>query len=141
MEKKRIIIVGPAYPYRGGIADFNERLAYEFQHEGHEVSIYTFTLQYPSFLFPGTTQYATGAAPEGLSIVRRLNSINPFNWIKVGRDIRRARPDVVMIRFWLPFLAPCLGTVARIIRRDKGIKVVALLDNVIPHEFLYGTHR
>lgn len=138
MEKKRIIIVGPAYPYRGGIADFNERLAYEFQHEGHEVSIYTFTLQYPSFLFPGTTQYATGAAPEGLSIVRRLNSINPFNWIKVGRDIRRARPDVVMIRFWLPFLAPCLGTVARIIRRDKGIKVVALLDNVIPHEHRVG---
>ena len=138
MEKKRIIIVGPAYPYRGGIADFNERLAYEFQHEGHEVSIYTFTLQYPSFLFPGTTQYATGAAPEGLSIVRRLNSINPFNWIKVGRDIRRARPDVVMIRFWLPFLAPCLGTVARIIRRDKGIKVVALLDNVIPHEHRIG---
>lgn len=138
MEKKRIIIVGPAYPYRGGIADFNERLAYEFQHEGHEVSIYTFTLQYPSFLFPGTTQYATGPAPKGLSIVRRLNSINPFNWIKVGREIRRARPYMVMIRFWLPFLAPCLGTVARIIRRDKGIKVVALLDNVIPHERRIG---
>ncbi len=140
MEKKRIIIVGPAYPYRGGIADFNERLAYEFQREGHEVTIYTFTLQYPSFLFPGKTQYATGAAPEKLSIVRKLNSINPFNWLKVGREIRRAHPDMVMIRFWLPFLAPCLGTVARIVRKDKSIKVVALLDNVIPHEHRIGDH-
>ena len=138
MEKKRIIIVGPAYPYRGGIADFNERLAYEFQREGHEVKTITFTLQYPSFLFPGKTQYATGPAPEGLSIVRKLNSVNPFNWIKIGREIRRARPDMVMIRFWLPFLAPCLGTVARIVRRDKHIKVVGLLDNVIPHEHRIG---
>ncbi|MBQ4082717.1 MAG: glycosyltransferase [Bacteroidaceae bacterium] len=136
--KKRIVIVGPAYPYRGGIADFNERLAYEFQREGHEVSIYTFTLQYPSFLFPGKTQYATGAAPDGLSITRKLNSINPLNWLKVGREIRHQHPDMVMIRFWLPFLAPCLGTVARVIRKKKGIKVVALLDNVIPHEHRIG---
>ena len=106
MEKKRIIIVGPAYPYRGGIADFNERLAREFQREGHEVMTYTFTLQYPSFLFPGTTQYSTSAAPEDLHIVRRVNSVNPLNWLKVGREIRRQRPDMVMIRFWLPFLAP-----------------------------------
>lgn len=138
MEKKRIIIVGPAYPYRGGIADFNERLAREFQREGHEVITYTFTLQYPNFLFPGKTQYSTSAAPEELTIVRKVNSINPFNWIKVGREIRRQRPDMVMIRFWLPFLAPCLGTIARIIRRDKQIKVVGLLDNVIPHEHRIG---
>lgn len=138
MEKKRIIIVGPAYPYRGGIADFNERLAREFQREGHEVITYTFTLQYPNFLFPGKTQYSTSAAPEDLTIVRKVHSVNPFNWIKVGREIRRQRPDMVMIRFWLPFLAPCLGTIARIIRRDKQIKVVGLLDNVIPHEHRIG---
>ena len=136
--KKRIIIVGPAYPYRGGIADFNERLAQEFQREGHEVITYTFTLQYPSFLFPGTTQYSTGPAPKDLNIVRMINSINPLNWIKVGREIRRQRPDMVMIRFWLPFLAPCLGTIARIVRRDKNIRVVGLLDNVIPHEHRIG---
>lgn len=138
MEKKRIIIVGPAYPYRGGIADFNERLSREFQREGHEVTIYTFTLQYPGFLFPGKTQYSTSPAPVDLNIERKVNSINPINWIKVGREIRRQRPDVVMIRFWLPFLAPCLGTIARVVRRDKHIKVVALLDNVIPHERRIG---
>lgn len=136
--KKRIIIVGPAYPYRGGIADFNERLAREFQREGHEVLIYTFTLQYPGFLFPGTTQYATGPAPEDLNIVRRVHSINPLNWLKVGREIRRQCPDMVMIRFWLPFLAPCLGTIARVVRRDKRIRVVGLLDNVVPHEHRIG---
>lgn len=136
--KKRIIIVGPAYPYRGGIADFNERLAQEFQREGHEVITYTFTLQYPSFLFPGATQYSTGPAPKDLNIVRMINSINPLNWIKVGREIRHQRPDMVMIRFWLPFLAPCLGTIARIVRRDKNIRVVGLLDNVIPHEHRIG---
>lgn len=136
--KKRIIIVGPAYPYRGGIADFNERLAHEFINEGHEVTIYTFTLQYPSFLFPGKTQYAEGPAPEGLNIVRKVNSVNPLNWLKVGRGIRRQRPDMVMIRFWLPFMAPCLGTIARVVRRDKHIKVVALLDNVVPHEKRIG---
>ncbi|MBR3860010.1 MAG: glycosyltransferase [Bacteroidaceae bacterium] len=136
--KKRIIIVGPAYPYRGGIADFNERLAHEFINEGHEVTIYTFTLQYPSFLFPGKTQYAEGPVPEGLNIVRKVNSVNPLNWLKVGREIRRQRPDMVMIRFWLPFMAPCLGTIARVVRRDKHIKVVALLDNVVPHEKRIG---
>ena len=138
MEKKRIIIVGPAYPYRGGIADFNERLAREFQREGHEVTIYTFTLQYPGFLFPGTTQFSTSAAPEDLTITRKVNSVNPFNWFKVGREIRRQHPDMVMVRFWLPFLAPCLGTIARIVCRDKRIKVVGLLDNVIPHEHRIG---
>ena len=137
MEKKRIIIVGPAYPYRGGIADFNERLAREFQREGHEVTIYTFTLQYPSFLFPGKTQYSTSPAPSDLTIVRKINSINPLNWISVGREIRRMKPDMVMVRFWLPFLAPCLGTIARIIRRAH-IKVVGLLGNVIPHERRIG---
>ena len=136
--KKRIIIVGPAYPYRGGIADFNERLAHEFINEGHEVTIYTFTLQYPGFLFPGKTQYAEGPAPEGLNIVRKVHSVNPLNWLKVGREIRRQCPDLVMIRFWLPFMAPCLGTIARVVRRDKHIKVVALLDNVVPHEKRIG---
>lgn len=136
--KKRIIIVGPAYPYRGGIADFNERLAHEFINEGHEVTIYTFTLQYPGFLFPGKTQYADGPAPEGLNIARKVHSVNPLNWLKVGREIRRQCPDMVMIRFWLPFMAPCLGTIARVVRRNKHIKVVALLDNVVPHEKRIG---
>ena len=89
----KIIILGTAYPYRGGLSAFNERMAREYQRMGHEVEIYTFTLQYPGFLFPGKTQYSDEPAPEDLRIIRKVNSCNPFNWIKVGREIRRKRPD------------------------------------------------
>lgn len=134
MEKKKVIIVGPAHPYRGGLAAYNERLAREFASRGDEVQIVTFTLQYPSFLFPGKTQYSSEAAPEGLGIVRRLNSVNPFNWIATGRMISRLRPDLVIMKYWTPYMAPCLGTVARIVRRGCGARVVSILDNVTPHE-------
>ncbi|MBR4804196.1 MAG: glycosyltransferase [Bacteroidales bacterium] len=133
-----IIIVGTAYPYRGGLAAFNERLAAEYMAQGHKVEIYTFTLQYPNFLFPGKTQYSTEPAPKDLVIHRRVNSCNPFNWIKVGREIRRKRPDMVIIKYWIPFMAPCLGTIARMARKNGHTKVLSILDNVIPHEHRIG---
>ena len=132
--KKKIIIVGTAYPFRGGIANFNERLAREFLREGHDVEILTFTLQYPSFLFPGKTQFSESPAPRDLNISRRLNSCNPFNWISVGRQISKMRPDLVVIGFWHPFMAPCLGTTAWLLRRHSSSKVISVLHNVIPHE-------
>lgn len=134
----KVIIVGPAHPYRGGIAAFNERLAQEYTSQGHTVEIVTFTLQYPGFLFPGTTQYSAEKAPRGLDIVREVNSINPFNWIKVGRKVARKDPDLVIIKFWLPFLAPCLGTVARVIKRRCNTKIISILDNIVPHEKRIG---
>lgn len=130
----KITILGTAYPYRGGIAAFNERLAHQFLSEGHDVDIVTFTLQYPGFLFPGKTQYSTDPAPKDLSIARRMNSCNPFNWISVGREIARKAPDMLVIGFWLPFMAPCFGTIARIVRSNKKTRVVAVLHNLIPHE-------
>ena len=129
-----VIIVGPAYPYRGGIAALNERLAYEYQKQGHKVEIYTFTLQYPNFLFPGKTQYSESPAPEDLKIYRKINSCNPFNWIKIGKEIKKKNPDLVITRFWLPFMAPCLGTIERVVKRNKHTKLVSLVDNIIPHE-------
>lgn len=133
-----IIIVGTAYPYRGGLAAFNERLAAEYMAQGHKVEIYTFTLQYPSFLFPGKTQYSTEPAPKDLVIHRKVNSCNPYNWLKVGREIRRKRPDMVIIKYWIPFMAPCLGTIARMARKNGHTKVLSILDNVIPHEHRIG---
>lgn len=133
-QKRKIIIIGSAYPLRGGgISTYNERLAKAYQDLGHEVSIYTFSLQYPSIFFPGTTQYSKEAPPENLDIRVRINSINPFTWWKTGKEIRKEKPDLVVVRFWIPFMAPCLGTICRIIRR-AGIKVVAIADNIIPHE-------
>ena len=130
----KIIILGTAHPYRGGLAAFNERLASEFQSQGHEVEIYTFTLQYPNFLFPGKTQYSPDPAPENLTIYRKVNSCNPFNWCKTGREIAKKKPDVAIFAYWMSFMAPCMGTIARKIRRNGHTKVLALVHNMIPHE-------
>lgn len=132
-----IILLGPAHPYRGGLAAFNERLARELISRGHRVVIYTFTLQYPSFLFPGKSQFSTSAAPTDIPIIRRLHALNPFNWLLVGLEIRRRRPQLVMAAYWLPLLAPCLGTVLRIARTRRN-NTVALVHNMLPHEKRLG---
>lgn len=129
----KIFIIGPAHPYRGGIAALNERLALQLQKEGHEVEIISFTLQYPGFLFPGKTQYTNADAPTGLSIKRKINSINPLNWILTGLSLRKQKPDLVIVRFWLPFMGPSTGTVCHLLNR-KHTKVVAVVDNILPHE-------
>ena len=134
----KIIILGTAYPYRGGLSAFNERMAREYQRMGHEVEIYTFTLQYPGFLFPGKTQYSDEPAPEDLRIIRKVNSCNPFNWLKVGNEIRRKKPDLMITKFWLPFMGPCFGTIARCVRRNRHTKLISILDNVVPHEHRIG---
>ncbi|MFD2786921.1 glycosyltransferase [Hymenobacter rubripertinctus] len=130
----KVVIIGPAYPLRGGLATYNERLARAFQEAGDEVRLVTFSLQYPDFLFPGQTQFSTGPAPEDLDIEVSLNSMNPLSWWKVGQKLRRERPDLVIFRFWLPFMGPALGTVARLAARNGHTRVVAITDNVIPHE-------
>lgn len=135
MTAKKIIIIGPAYPLRGGgIATFNERLAREFIKEGHDITIYTFSYQYPGFLFPGSSQYSTEAPPKDLKILIKINSVNPVNWIKVGNEIKQLKPDVVLVRFWLPFMGPCLGTILRRIKKNNYTRIVCIADNIIPHE-------
>jgi len=136
LSNKKVIIIGPAFPFRGGIANFNNALAQEYYDRGDEVVLYSFTLQYPGFLFPGTTQYESGEAPKNLKIKTLINSVNPFNWINVARKINAEKPDYVIIRYWLPFMAPCLGTIARLL--NKKIKILAITDNVIPHEKRIG---
>ena len=85
----KIIIIGPAHPLRGGLASFNERLARQFLQEQDDASIYTFSLQYPGFLFPGTTQYSSEQAPNDIRIKVGINSIDPFNWIKIGQELKK----------------------------------------------------
>ena len=135
---KKIVIIGTAYPYRGGLAAFNERLAREFLTEGCTVRLVTFTLQYPGFLFPGKTQFADWEKPEGLDIERSVNSINPFNWIKIGLRIKKYKPDILIFKYWLPFMGPCFGTIGRIVRRNKFTRIISVADNIIPHEKRFG---
>lgn len=136
---KKVILIGPVHPFRGGIAKFNERLAKQLVDDGHEVFIYTFSLQYPKWLFPGKTQLSQSDAPQGLHIKTMINSINPFNWWKVASEVVSKNPDLVIFRYWLPFMAPCLGTIARRIKRltsgkSQKPKLLAIVDNALPHE-------
>jgi len=137
----KVTILGPSYPYRGGIAMFDDRLAAELISEGHEVETVTFTLQYPSFLFPGKTQYSSDPAPTALNVTRALNSVNPVNWLSTGRKIAAARPDLLIVAFWLPFMAPSLGSVCRMVRRNGHTRVISIMHNLIPHEHRMGDRQ
>lgn len=129
-----ITLVGTAYPYRGGLALYNERLMEEFQKQGHDVSINTFSIQYPSFLFPGKTQYADWRKPNKFPIKRSVNSINPINWIRTGLKIKKERPDIIIFKYWLPFFSPCFSIIAKIVKSNGHTKVITIVDNIIPHE-------
>ena len=131
---QKIIIIGPAHPLRGGLSTFDQRLALEFQNQGFSTSIYSFSLQYPGFLFPGTTQFSTGPAPPGIDIHTRINSVNPFNWISVGRELKKLQPDIVIVRYWIQFMGPCLGTILRKIKKNRHTRIVCIADNILPHE-------
>jgi hypothetical protein len=114
----KIIIIGTAYPFKGGLASFNERLAYALQEQGHEVSIMTFTLQYPGFLFPGKTQFSDEPAPTGLSIQRKINSVNPLTWLSAGSRLKKENADLILIKFWLPFMGPAFGNILRSAKKE-----------------------
>jgi glycosyltransferase involved in cell wall biosynthesis len=134
----KLVIIGPAWPLRGGLSAFDEKLATTFSNEGIDASIETFSLQYPSFLFPGKTQYTEQPEPKNIKINAGINSINPFNWIKMGLQLKQAKPDLIIVRFWLPFFGPCLGTILRIAKWNKHTKVISIVDNMIPHERRIG---
>ena len=134
----RIVIIGSAYPLRGGLASYNERLANEYINQGNEVIIYTFSLQYPKIFFPGKTQYSNEKPPKNLNIKVKVNSVNPLNWLKIGREIKKLKPDLIIVKYWIPFMSPCLGTISRIAKKNKKTKVISILDNIIPHEKRIG---
>ena len=135
----KVIIIGPAHPLRGGgITTFNERMARQFQNEGHHTSIYSFSLQYPGFLFPGKSQFTNEPAPADLDIHTKINSVNPLNWLQVGNEIKNLEPDIVIVRYWIPLMGPCLGTILRIIKKNKHTRIICIADNIIPHEKRFG---
>jgi len=134
----KIFIIGPAFPLRGGLATFDELFCTAFNDQGHSCEIISYSLQYPGFLFPGSTQFdTTGIAPKHLKIHTLINSVNPLSWIKTARFIKKQKPDFIVFRFWIPFMGPALGSIARMVRKS-GVKVLAITDNVIPHEKRIG---
>jgi glycosyltransferase involved in cell wall biosynthesis len=135
---KKICIIGPAYPYKGGIATFNDRMAIELHNMGYEVVVITFKLQYPSIFFPGKSQTTSEIKSFPFPIFRNINAINPLNWYSVGKEIQKADYDLVISRFWIPAMAPSLGWINKIIQGNKKTKITAIVDNLIPHEKRIG---
>lgn len=139
MNRDKVIILGSAYPFRGGgITSFNERLALQFLREGFDITIYNFYLQYPNFLFPGKSQYSPDKPPKDITILQKVSSINPFNWLKIGLELKKLKPKIIVVRYWLPFMGPCFGTILRIAKLNKFTKVICIADNIIPHEKRFG---
>jgi len=134
------VIIGPAFPLRGGIAQLNESLSQEFTKQGIENTIFSFYLQYPDFLFPGTSQKeaADRKGPEGVDIQSTISSINPISWWLTVRKIAKLKPDFIVVRFWLPFMGPCLGTICKWLKAKLNVPIIGILDNVIPHERRIG---
>jgi glycosyltransferase involved in cell wall biosynthesis len=132
----KILLIGPVYPWRGGIAHHTGVLA-EHLKENHSVEIVTFSRQYPKLLFPGKSQFDVGGQPPAVPIHQWIDSINPFNWISVGFRIRNMKPDLIIFAHSLPFFGPAYGTIAAI-ARSSVTKVMFLCHNIIPHERRFG---
>jgi D-inositol-3-phosphate glycosyltransferase len=130
----KAVLIGPAHPLRGGIANFNESLALSFIKNGIEAEIITFYYQYPAFLFPGKTQLSEGKAPTGLNIQSLISSINPFSWMRTARTIRKINPDIIIVQYWLPLLGPALGSILWLLGKKRKSKIIAIVHNAIPHE-------
>src|ERR1051326_4881285 len=128
----RIAYLSTFYPFRGGIAQFNASLYRAFEKQ-HEIKAFTFTRQYPDFLFPGETQMVTekDRADKILS-ERILDTLNPFTYSSAARKVKNFSPDILLMKYWMSYMAPSLGTVAKKVKKNS--KVITILDNVIPHE-------
>ncbi len=134
----KICLIGPAYPLRGGIAHYNTQLALEFATR-HEVSLISFSRQYPALLFPGRTQLDPESSPPGLTAEVLLDSLNPISWVRAGYRIAEHSPNLTVVHWWNPFFGPCIGTTVRLARRQSPTAVIVICHNIIPHEPFPGT--
>ncbi|MGD0589501.1 MAG: glycosyltransferase [Bacteroidota bacterium] len=129
----KIVIVGPAYPLRGAMAQMNAILGHRLSQK-HDVQIVSFTRQYPSLFFPGKSQIDPGKPLFNVPTVSLIDSINPISWYRAARYITNQKPDVIIFRYWMPFFAPCFGSIARLVKRKFNAQVIFICDNIIPHE-------
>lgn len=130
----RICLVGPSYPYRGGIAHFTSLLAREFERRGDAVGIINFSRLYPSFLFPGKTQYDDSDSPLAVDSERVIDSLDPISWVRAGRAAAAFRPDLTVFQWWQPFFGPACRTISHFLKRRCPAPVVFQCHNVLPHE-------
>ena len=132
---KNYVLIGPAYPFRGGISNTNHELIREIQKTQKNSLIITFKKLYPKFIFPGKNQFSDEKKPPEINIERHLSSYNPISWIKTAKRINELNPKTVIFRYYTPFLAPAYFFITILIKNK--IKKIALVDNWIPHESFF----
>ncbi len=133
----KINLVGPSYPFRGGIANFNDSL-FSALGKNHDVGITGFSLQYPSLLFPGKSQFEKDGPKVSTESERLINTINPLSWHTTAGRIAKAKPDCIIVHYWMPFFAPALGSIIRGVKRRINTTVIGVLHNIKPHETMIG---
>ena len=132
--KKKIILIGPAYPYRGGNALFITH-TFDSLKKDFNVKIFNYKLLYPSFLFPGTTQFDKSKEQVFQVLSERIiNSINPFNWIKTASLLKKENADLIVFDWWHPFFGFCHGIICFFIRKKYRNKILFITENVVSHE-------
>ena len=128
----KIVIVGVFPPFRGGISNFYQTL-YEKLSYDHDVTAINFSLQYPNIFFPGKSQYDNNLKSD-IKIERTISSINPISWNKTAKRVIKLKPDIIIFKYWIPFLAPSFGSIIKIVKKKLSIKSLVICDNIIPHE-------
>lgn len=130
---KKIIIIGPTFPYRGGNSLYVS-FVYETLSKDFDVKIFNYKLLYPSFLFPGKTQFDVSKKINPVPSERIVNSLNPFNWIKVAAKINSQKPDLIIIDWWHPYFALCHFFISSLINKKLKEKILFITENYISHE-------
>jgi len=134
----KIVIIGAAYPYRGGIAHSTALLYQALEKNFHQVLLFSFSRQYPTLFFPGKTQFESSKPLIPINVELILDSISPFSWFYVTKRIREINPDLIIFRYWMPFFAPAYACISRLVKLGRKTKILYICDNIIPHEPRYG---
>jgi len=130
----KIAFLGPAYPLRGGIVQFIAILAEKLKEQNHRVKIFSFKKQYPKILFPGKDQFDRGKKKVEIEIQPILVPYNPFTWISAISRIKRWKPDILILKYWIPFFAPAFGVIIRMLKTISSAEIVYIIDNIDFHE-------
>jgi glycosyltransferase involved in cell wall biosynthesis len=129
----QVVLLGPTYPFRGGIAHYTTLLCHHLR-QHHQVEFISFRRQYPTWLFPGRTDQDPSRQPLTVECDRLIEPFNPWTWIQTARRIRELDPDLLLLQWWVPFWAPVWLTIAKLVRRRVRPRILFISHNILPHE-------
>uniref|UniRef100_A9A6X1 Glycosyl transferase group 1 n=1 Tax=Methanococcus maripaludis (strain C6 / ATCC BAA-1332) TaxID=444158 RepID=A9A6X1_METM6 len=132
----KITLIGPTYPYKGGISHYTTTLANELS-KSNEISVYSYTRQYPKIIYPGKEQKDSESKirlKDNINCKYLLDTINPLSWINCSLHIIHEKPDLIIFQWVHPFFAPIFYLISKIIKEKLKIPVIYVCHNALPHE-------